>query len=310
MTAFRRAANPVPAEVVRLLDRVVAVPASIDARLVAPGSSRRLALVRGGLAAVIALRIATRSWGRVARQPAALFDPPGLIAWLPHMPGFGVIWALRVIGTVAALLVVGRRAPRVSFGVAWASLFVLAGLWSSAGKVLHNDVLLLLTCLPVLLAPADAGYRDRSESRRWGWPPRAALAVIALVYFLTGFQKLHHSGLAWVTSDNMRWVLYQGAMGTRAPYPAFTRDLAGQPWLTHVLAGGAMLTELSAPLLLWFRPTRRVFLVLAACLHGFIWLTLGLDYWGWILTVAAVTLPAAVVRSAPEPVLARAGPAA
>jgi len=275
----------------------------LDERLIAPGSSQRLALVRSGLAIVVALRVGTRNWALLAHQPPALFEPIGVAHVFPHMPGAWFFWAVRAIGVVAAVLVVARKAPTVAFPVAWLCLLVLAGLWSSAGKILHNDVLLLLTCVPMLFAPADQGYGDRSESPRWGWPPRAGLAMVGLVYFLTGYQKLHHSGPAWVTGDNMRWVLYQGALD-KSPFPSLARDLAGQPWLTHVMAGTAIGIELAAPLLLFLRPTRRVFLLLVAGMHTMIWVTLGLDYWGWILTVAAVTLPAAtvVLRTSPPDV--------
>lgn len=281
-----------------LLVRALRPVGWIDARITAPGTSRRLALVRTGLAVVIGLRIATRDWAVLARQPPELFSPVGVVRLIPSMPEAWVLWTLRGVGTVAALAVVGRRFPRIALAVAWTCLLVLAGLWGSAGKILHNDVLLLLATVPVLLAPADAGPSDRTTSRAWGWAPRASLAVVGLVYFLTGYQKLHHSGLSWVTSDNMRWVLYQGALSPRSPYPGLSRALANQGWLSHLVAGSALAIELSAPLVLALRPTRRLFLVAAAVLHGMIWLTLGLDYWGWILTVAAVTLPSPVAGPA------------
>ena len=78
------------------------------------------------------------------------------------MPSAWVIGALQVIGAIAA--VAGRRpAPaRTSRSpLAWASLLVLAGLKDSLGKILHNDVLLLLAAVPFLMAAGEARSGDR-----------------------------------------------------------------------------------------------------------------------------------------------------
>src|SRR5690606_27259353 len=108
---------------------------------------------------------------------------------------------------------------------------------------------------------------DESAAGRvgWGWPPRAALAVLGTVYFLTGFQKLRHSGLDWVMSENLRWVLRQGS--PHVP-DGTVQALADQLWLTQLLAAGALAVELAAPLLLVVRRTRVLFAVSATALHG------------------------------------------
>ncbi|HEX2699463.1 MAG TPA: hypothetical protein VHM89_04570 [Acidimicrobiales bacterium] len=258
----------------------------------APGPAHHLAAVRSGLAAVIALRVATGPYTQLAGQPAALFRPPALLSWLASMPPFGVLVALQVVGTAAAVAAAAGRRPSSTLAVAWGSLLVLAGLRGSLGKVLHNDVLLLLAAVPVLFAPADAAWGDRRTSRRWGWPVRAATAVIAAVYAACGVQKLRHTGVAWVTGDNMRWILWSAVAGTRAPTRAVARAIAERAWLSHVVAGTLLGLELAAPVLLARPRARTTFVALAAALHVGTWLTLGLDYWAWALTVAVVALPA------------------
>lgn len=285
--AGRRAARPG-----RWRSVSVAAVSRIDDALTAPGTAHRLAAVRAGLAVVIALRLATGPYAELAGQPAALFRPPDVLAWLPSMPPLAVLVALQVVGTVAAgAAATGRRAT-ATFAVAWGSLAVLAGLRGGLGKVLHNDVLLLLAAVPIMLAPAGARWGDLRSSRRWGWPVRAAMAVVAAVYFACAVQKLRHSGLDWVTGDNMRWILYSASAGTRAPTTAAALFIADRAWLAHLTAGALLATELAAPVLLAVRRTRLLFVALAALLHLGTWLTLGLDYWGWALTVAVVALPA------------------
>ncbi len=263
----------------------------IDQRLVAPGSFHRFACARTVLAVTIALRLATRRWDVLADQPPELFRPVPLVSWLSHPPGAGVLVAVQVVGIAGALVAATGRRARPGFAVAWLALLFLAGLRTSAGKILHNDVLLLLAAVPILFGPARARLGDVRRSASAGWPVRASIAVVGCVYLLTGLQKLRHSGLAWVASDNFRWVLYGGAASGRAPIRDAALFIADRPWLAHLTAAGLLGFELAAPWLLAGRRTRTAVVAIAVVLHGGTWLTLGLDYWAWILTVAAVALP-------------------
>ena len=261
-----------------------------DRRLVAPGPGARLLALQCGLLAVIGVRLALRRWWVMADRPAELFEPVPFLGWLDGPPGAAAILAVWVLGLGAVgwglWSAVGGGAPGTALRIAWLALLVLTGLWGSAGKVLHNDVLLLTVCVPLLLAPA--ARRGDGASVRWGWPARAVLVVLATVYFLTGYQKLRHSGIEWVLSSNMSWVIRQG---DPVVPERLARLLADQLWLTQALAGGALVVELLAPVLLALRRTRIWFALAATAMHGSIWVLLGLDYYGWVLTVWAVVLP-------------------
>ena len=264
--------------------------ARLDQRMLAPGSVHRYAAIRLALAVVVAGRVVLGPYARLADSPPAVFDPPTVLSWLPAMPDLPVIVAVQVIGLIGAALVVARGS-RGGFALAWASLLVLAGLRTSVGKIMHNDVLLLVTCLPLIFGPPAARLFDRRRTSSAGWPVRAAALLMALVYFWAAVQKLRFSGIGWVTGDNMRWTLYQA---TRTPLPktdAVSFFIGDRPWLASMLAGGAHGLELSAPLLLVHRWGRALFVLGAVCLHTSIYVTLGLDYWGWILTVAIVLTP-------------------
>lgn len=262
----------------------------LDRWLFAEAAAHRVAVVRAGLAVIIGLRVATGPYRSLGGQPAALFDPPTLLAWLPQMPGRPALVTLQVVGAVTAAAAALRWRPRATFAVAWACLLVLAGLKGSLGKILHNDVLLLLAAAPMLGAPPEARPGDRTRSARFGWPAELAVVVVAVGYFTSGVQKLVHSGLDWVTGDNMRWVMYQAAEQALAPTDAVARAVAGRPWLATAVAGSILAFELSAPLVLFARRTRPWFAGVAVLLHAGTWLTLGLDYWAWALT-AIVVLP-------------------
>lgn len=279
------------------------LPATItrwDARLFAVGTAHRLACVRTALAVVIGFRLAPHQWWTLGDRPEALFDPVPIVSLFPSVPSAGWLIAIEAVGLAAVVAVVVQWRPVMMLRIAWLALLLLGAFHGSAGKVMHNEVLLLLATVPLLFSASDARIGDRSESLRWGWPPRAALAVLATVYFLTGVQKLRHSGISWVVGDNMTWVLYAGAASPRTPFPELTTTVAGMHWLTHLMAAGALLLEISAPLLVIWPVTRAMFVLGVCSMHASIGLFMGLDYSGWVLTVLAVTLPWNLVgRGAP-----------
>ena len=239
-----------------------------------------------GLAALIGVQLAFFPWSELAELPPSLFRPVPVLSFLDDMPSAGVIVALQAIGVIAAVLAtVGWRRP-VTFFLAWLPYLALAGLRASRGKIQHNDLLLLIAAVPFLLAPPTRWLARASTepSRRWGWPIPTALTFVAGAYFFTGLRKLLASGVAWVASDNMRWILYAGANG-KAKVPEVALFIADRPWLAHVMAAGVMAYELGFPFLLASRRTRPALVVLAFVFHGGTWLALGLDYWKYAIVV-------------------------
>lgn len=268
--------------------RPLAALGRADADLVAPGSAQTLVLVRTLLALVIGARLGSSGWSEAARIPSALWEPVFFSSWMENPPPRSLLVALQLVGLGAVGLVIARIAPAAAFAVAWLCLTTLSAVWSSGGKIMHNDLLLVSAAFPLLFAPSPRRVDDGTVDERWGWGPRAALAVVAFVYFATGVQKFRHGGIEWVSGDNMRWVLYS------APHPqvpGLGRALADAAWPAHLLAAGALGLQLMAPVLVWWRRTRPAFPVLSLAMHGSIWLLLGLDYHGWWMTTMAVTWP-------------------
>jgi hypothetical protein len=272
----------------------------LDGWLFVEGPAGRVRAMRLLLAALIGLRVALGPYRGLAGQPAALFRPVWFLSWLPHMPSLGVIVAVQVVGTAAALLAGLAWRERGTFLVAWTSLLGLAGLRASRGKIMHNDVLLLLVSFVIVLAPVGLRLRDRRRSVAWGWPVQTALAVVGGAYFLTGFQKVVASGPAWVLSDNLRNVMYRAASSGRAPTDAVALFIADRPLVAHLVALATITIELGA-VSIWAWPRVRPWYVAAiTVLHVGIYLTHGLDYWAWIATTAIVLIdwPAVLDRRA------------
>lgn len=279
----------------------------LDARLVAPGPAWRARWVHALLAAVIGWRLLARDWTPIADRPDALRYRYNIVGLIPDLPAAALV-TLQVIGVVAAVLAIARIRPRLAFAVAWVAYTVLAGLWGSSGKFMHNDVLTVTVAAVMLFAAVpgrDVGRHDADV--RWGWPPRAALAVTGLVYFLTGAQKLRHSGPEWAYGENMTWILRAGG----SPFgDGFTAALVDVPGLPQLLATGALALELLAPMLLLVAWTRIPFAVAVAVMHTSIWACLDLDYSAWVLTVAAVAVPIGLPWRPPRLRAARPAPRA
>lgn len=264
----------------------------IDAALLAPGSARVLFATHTALAAIIGLRLATRDWTEIAERPAVLTSNLTVMSWFPaEWSVVPVLVGVQIVGLVGVGMVLARWRPRFGFGTAWLAYLILTSLWGSSGKVMHNDVLTVLVAFVFVFAAVPGRGDSSGLDARWGWPPRVGLAVLGTIYFFTGFQKLRTSGLDWVFSENMQWVIRQGS----SPFGSGLNDfVADHLWLTQMLSGGALALELLAPLLLAWRWTRGLFALAVTVMHGSIWMFLGLDYSAWVLTVAAVAIPSGI----------------
>jgi hypothetical protein len=253
----------------------------LDDALFGPETAARMLVVWTGLAVLIALRVALGPYWQLADQPSALFRPVPFLRVLDSMPALGVIIAIQVVGTATAVASALGWRRHLMFVLAWLCFLLLAGMRASRGKILHNDVLLIFASVPFLAAPDDAQDGDDNPSPRFGWPVRSALAIVSLSYFLTGYWKLRNSGLDWVTSDNLRWVLWWGPVTAESRVDAVAEFIAQRPWLSHLSAAAILGFELTFPIVLLWRRVRPVYAVAAVFFHAGTYLVLGLDYWSY-----------------------------
>ena len=267
----------------------------VDGWIFAAEDARRLAALRIGLCGVLAYRLATTDYGVVAGQPAVLFQPLSYMKLFEQMPSQGIATTLQICGVVAAVAAAAGLLLRTSLTLAVVCSLVLNGMLNSTGRVIVGDAVLTL-CLLVLLASGTAAgdawsIRERlrrvlrrspaprpiTVGERYGWPIRIAMITIALTYFFAGFQKWRYSGLPWVTSDNLRWILYASSDSHKYPNE-FALFIAGRPLLAHAFAAGSLLVETCFPLVLFVPRLRWLFIPGAVAMHIGIRLALGLDY--------------------------------
>ena len=266
----------------------------LDAWLFAPGDPRRLAALRIGLCALLAARLARGPYLELAGQPAALFRPISFLRLLDRMPPAEVVAGLQAIALAAAVLAMLGLLTRVTLPLAWLAALPLVAMTSSLGKVVHNDVLLLLCLVPLLPAPAgaawslDARQRVRADhGAAFGWPVRTAMLVVAGAYCFSGLAKLLHAGPAWVASDNLRWVLYASSDQQDTPN-LFALFVADRPVLAHLVAAATLAVELGFPLVLWRPRLAWLFVPAVIAMHAGIGLAMRLDYSAMAATVLIV----------------------
>jgi vitamin K-dependent gamma-carboxylase-like protein len=270
------------------------------------GTPERLAALRIGLSTVLALRLTRTVYLSIAGQPHSLYRPLSFMKLLHSMPSADVVLPIQVIGGIAAVLAALGWRARFTLPVAWACGLFLGGMTTSLGKVVHNDVLLLLCMVPLLPAPvsdawsldARAGRTKPGDALRYGWPVQTALIVVAGSYFFSGFAKLVNSGPAWVFGSSMRWILYISSDSRPTP-DHWSLFIADRAWLAHVVAALIVLLELAFPVVLFWKRARPAFVAGAILFHLGTWLTLGLDYWAQAATVAIVLIdwPAILARA-------------
>ena len=262
---------------------------AVDRRLLAVVPAASVHRLRTALALVVGARLLLTDYRVVADLPTELFSPPWFLAWLGSPPSATVVGALQLVGLAAVVGVAATRGrSAVPFAAAWVALVVLGGLQTSAGKVMHNDVLLVLAAAPFAVPTLVPGGGARLVA---GWQHRTAMALVALGYLLAGLAKLRHSGLDWVVSDNLRWVLYSGARSSRSVLPGVARFVADQLWLTIVIAAATLATEILFPLGLVWERARVALAAASVALHLGVFLLLGLDYSTWVAVVLVLFLP-------------------
>ena len=270
------------------------------------GTAERLAFLRIGLCAVLTLRSTRGIFLDLAGQPDALFEPRSFMNLLGSQPSYGVVLAIQIVGIVAGVCATIGLYARTALPAAWVASVFLNAMVTSNGKIMHNDVMLLLALVPLLAAPVSDAWSVDARRRgirppaslRYGWPVHTAMIVVAGGYFFTGLAKLVHSGPAWFTSDNLRWVLYISSDSQPTPND-LALFIADRAWLAHVFAFGALALEVSFPVALFKSRLAMPYALGAAGLHAGIWLTMRLNYVVWAATVLIVLVdwPALVARS-------------
>lgn len=248
--------------------------------LLAPeGSAVDLAIFRITMAVFLAWNESVVLADAAAELPAAARVAPLGVGWLvpvlPMTPALVrgvrlVLWGACVTGGLGLF-------SRTSFTVAAlaASYVMLAP--QLTGAVFHDHHLLWLAVVLAASPCGDALSIDAWRARRGGRPLpargeahgaaiRLAWIVLGCVFLFPGLHKLHTSGLAWITSDNLRNQMWWKWAQNPAMQPSFRVDQ--HPWLLHAGAAATVGFELAFLPMLWHPRTRALAVAAALVFHA------------------------------------------
>jgi hypothetical protein len=266
-----------------------------------------------GLAALrialgVAILISPELWHapQFAAQPEALrFAPEGL-GWIAKHVPIRIELAYAAQATLIAscvLAITGVASQLAMAGVTLSGLYVF-GLAQLSGAVIHDMHLFWFSTLLAVSPCGDAfsiGHRVRprpqpsaAPSQMYGVPLQLSRVLLGIVYFFPGFWKLATSGLAWITSDNLRNQLYWKWYQLGREPPALRLDQL--PYALHAAALTVVVFELGFIVLIWF-PRGRI----AAALGGLAF-HVGTQ---WLMGITFVSLLACYVVLLPWERIAR-----
>lgn len=137
-----------------------------------------------------------------------------------------------------------------------------------------EDTMFRLICFMLIFMPAwdvwsvDAKILPRkSDKPRHGWPLRMLQVLMFYVLWAAGLEKL--AGGSWWSGAAMYYVLHLDDFFGHFPVPQILIDTV---WPARIVTWISLWIEILAPVLIWFKETRRWALIAIIALH------LGIEY--------------------------------
>ena len=261
-----------------------------------------------GLIAARTLVAANTLWILLSRR-----DLPDVLGWPPEFWAsvssglklrfliFGLplsveqgLFALLYLALVTALV---GLFPRLSCLVAGVLLYHFAPLEEilnyAMGPYFGGTTLPVLALLVFAAAPVPRP--GAGASAEFGWPLRFVQVLLAFHYFWPGYAKLFHSGLLWMSGDNIRESLF--LVATFGPEgPPWAGFVASRPLLYWFIAIATIPAEVLFPLALFSRTAARIMVPLMLFGHLLIIPVLGLFFFNIPLLLLFVDWDRAVRR--------------
>ena len=208
-----------------------------------------------------------------ADVPSVFFEPMLLfrVLHVPILPS-SALWAVSAAWKLSLLMACIGLGSRMSIAAAFLMGIYLLGLPHNFGKINHSDAILIF-CMGVLTFSrcGDAWSIDRLKKRwkdvdyshgsdpaphgEYRWPLRMIWTVSVLVFLAAAVAKLRHSGIAWITSDNLGLLLVRHQY-SHDPISDIGLVVARYPVLVSLLAAGSVAVEVLMPLALFSRIMR------------------------------------------------------
>jgi hypothetical protein len=232
--------------------------------LVGPMPAARLVALRVAAGLCLLFDVGVTQWpyrefldGVVAADPfAARFESPHLRWSISRLvPGSHGPDVTRVLTALAALGLITGTAVRASAVLAWAgavSLYQDQNFAANGGELLRSTLFLILAVAPPVRR-GEAAFVPR-------WPSTILLVQLAVCYFMNGAFKVASS--AWRDGTVLKTVLTDETWSLIPGFVPYVPD-----WSMRVGAWATLGWELTFPVMVGFRRTRAVALIVGAAFH-------------------------------------------
>jgi predicted DCC family thiol-disulfide oxidoreductase YuxK len=239
------------------------------------------------------LRTDSRAWAHV---PDIFWMPIPLFKFL-HVPVLSsdLLAILDSTWKVALALSCLGLLTRPSTAVSFILGVYLLGLPHNFGKTHHSDTLVVL--IMGIMASCRCGdswsidrlirlwrgHQDAAAETRpmlsgeYTWPVRLVWVLFILVFFGAGISKIRHSGLEWIFSDNMRYLLIRHHY-THEPLTSWGLYLAQYNWLCQLLAAATLVLEGGSPIALFSHRLRLLIIPSLFFMQVGIWALMGVRF--------------------------------
>lgn len=260
-----------------------------------PEATRRLALVRRVLGAVVLALVVFGPYGSLfAREAWLLYTPSGFLRALPALGSLELV-GLRVCAGMGALALLAGARGRTPALVTALSFFMLNGYVSHFTTGFYNYDTHLNFFLFALLLPSDEEHASFALGFMQAW--------IALLYLQAFMAKILFAGVGWYLRGD---VLLLEALRIGTP---FGRWLSRFPKSFPALSLATGFVELIAPILFVMgRRYARWGAALVVAFHLGVWLVLDISFWHLVVLLPFIFPADARLPSptpAPAPALAR-----
>ena len=261
----------------------------------AEASPAALRWLTAGVFGLWCWRVASSSVYPLTVLPASLYEPVGFLRLLPESAA-SVMLSPAFLRALQWLTVVTAGAAAVGLGGVSCAVLACAGITlfegivrGFGGHVSHHDLVLLYVAYA--LAAFRAAGRFIPPGRRpgvalSGIPLVAASALLCITYSLTGLFRLLHGGPELFGSGSLAFWAVRNSYQYINPVWGLGRYLPGMPLMAAFLnLGYPVVTtfEVLAPVCLWSRRFRHVFLAVMIPFHLLSWMFLEIFFWESLL---------------------------
>ena len=231
------------------------------------------------------VKTSRKSWNRVGKGARSRAHPPRRWTWSlfyrkgePYGPQ--VIYLAMAVWVVALVGLVLGFCTRLNAVVVWAISTSFANLNTNidnAGDLVRGIILFYLMLCPCGAAwSVDAWLRGRKGPVFvWPWALRLLFVQMVLIYWCNGLHKI--VGDDWQRGNALYFVLGDMTLA-RFSYASLPLPPGWTYWLTRFLSWSVLSWEATLPLLLIWRPVRRIALAFGALFHIGIWVTMELGF--------------------------------